>query len=115
MRCSTGGCEKEARWIPEVKIYAFRHRDPNATRPIRATPALGFCDECREKATSDSVLTDEAFEGLCLQAVGNWSVVPDRSRTVLTWVSVDSSDPFIAQMATIASVEQQQSDATGSP
>lgn len=94
MNCSSTGCPHAARWLPKLLIYPPLPLQGGAP----ALLALPLCDACRLPLSINDLLTDEGFAAIAEGYRQARKIVPDRARTELTWVALDSPDPMVRMM-----------------
>lgn len=60
--------------------------------PARGEASIRLCDACRKKTKVEDLLTDEGFKQVCAAFKQIGSAMPDRSRTQIDWVPIETDN-----------------------
>lgn len=58
--CNVADCPNQARWIPEIQIWAKGEKNPHAKNCAGLRFDLMLCDQHKETQTSDNFFTSES-------------------------------------------------------
>lgn len=86
IKCDRQDCQNEGAYHPVLLLYAPRKY--NINDPIKSILSINVCEEHVKEDKLENFLSNEGWIQLCEAIASIGKVLPERSRTQLSWMKI---------------------------